>query len=182
VELGDALERVGQLPEAMEAYRAAIRVAPRAPEAYEHLARLYASRGDCKQAVPQFQKALEVAPKREGARIELASCQVRLGRATEAVALYQQALKGDPTHVEVYYLIARAVSDSQGLKAAVPWYEKAVAKEPSNPMPHLYLGYWHKERGQKSAAVQEFRKYLSMRPDADDKKDVEQEIEDLGGK
>jgi Tfp pilus assembly protein PilF len=157
-------------------------VAPRTPEPYEHLARLYASRGDCKQAVPQFQKALEVAPRREGARIELATCQARLGRGAEAVALYQQALKGDPARVEVYYLIALAVNEAQGLKAAVPWYQKAVTQEPKNPMPHLYLGYWHKDRGEKAAAVQEFRKYLAMRPDADDKKDVEREIEDLGGK
>ena len=182
VELGDALERSGQLPEAIRAYRGAIQAAPRAPEAYEHLGRLYAVRGDCKQAVPQFQKALEVDPKREAARIEMASCQARLGRSTEAVALYQQALRNDPTRVETYYLIARTVNEAQGLKAAVPWFEKAVVHEPGNAMPHVYLGYWAKEQGQKARAVQEFRKYLAMRPDADDRKDVEREIEDLGGK
>jgi tetratricopeptide (TPR) repeat protein len=74
------------------------------------------------------------------------------------------------------------VNEAQGLKAAVPWYEKAATAEPGNPMPHLYLGYWHKERGQKAQAIQAFRKYLAERPDADDKKDVEMEIEDLGGK
>ncbi|MEY2667961.1 MAG: hypothetical protein RJA59_599, partial [Pseudomonadota bacterium] len=30
--------------------------------------------------------------------------------------------------------------------------------------------------------IQEFRRYLAERPDADDRKDVEREIEDLGGK
>jgi cytochrome c-type biogenesis protein CcmH/NrfG len=49
-------------------------------------------------------------------------------------------------------------------------------------MPHLYLGYWAKEQGQKQKAVAEFQRYLSMRPDADDRKDVEREIEYLGGK
>ena len=61
----------------------------------------------------------------------------------------------------------------------MPWYEKAAAAEPKNAMPHLYLGYWNKERGNRALAVQEFRKYLALRPDADDKKDVEREIEDL---
>ena len=105
-----------------------------------------------------------------------------MGRSAEAVANYQKALKADPSRVDVYYLIARAVNEAQGLKAAVPWYEKAATAEPGNPMPHLYLGYWHKERGQKAQAIQAFRKYLAERPDADDKKDVEMEIEDLGGK
>jgi hypothetical protein len=49
-------------------------------------------------------------------------------------------------------------------------------------MPHLYLGYQHKERGQKAAAVREFQRYLELRPDADDRKDVEREIEYLSGK
>ena len=74
------------------------------------------------------------------------------------------------------------MNEAQGTKAAVPWYEKAAAADPGNPMPHLYLGYWYKERGQKSQAVQAFRQYLSERPDADDRKDVEREIEDLGAK
>jgi tetratricopeptide (TPR) repeat protein len=112
----------------------------------------------------------------------MAGCLARIGKPADAVAQYQQALRSDPARVEVYYLIALVVNDSQGLRAAVPWYEKAAAAERSNPMPHRYLGYWHKERGQKALAVQEFRKYLELRPDADDRKDVEREIEDLGGK
>jgi cytochrome c-type biogenesis protein CcmH/NrfG len=48
-------------------------------------------------------------------------------------------------------------------------------------MPHYYLGYAFKERGQKARAIQEFRAYLKARPDAEDRKDIEQEIEDLGG-
>ncbi len=182
VQLGEALERSVQVPEAILAYRAAIAAAPRSPDGYEHLGRLLASQGDCKQAMPQFQKALEVAPGQESARVELGSCQLRAGRAAEAVVTYQKALKGDPKRVDLYYLIARAVNEAQGPRAAVPWYEKASAAEPTNPMPHLYLGYWHKERGQRAQAVQEFKKYLAERPDADDKKDVEREMEDLSGK
>jgi tetratricopeptide (TPR) repeat protein len=98
------------------------------------------------------------------------------------VASYQRALKGDPSRVDVYFLSARTVNESQGLKQAVPWYEKSAAAEPNNPMPHRYIGYWHKERGNRAQAIQEFRKYLALRPDADDKKDVEREIEDLSVK
>ena len=34
---------------------------------------------------------------------------------------------------------------------------------------------------EKARALQEFHAYLKGRPDADDRKDVEREIEDLGG-
>ena len=48
-------------------------------------------------------------------------------------------------------------------------------------MPHYYLGFAYKERGQRAKAVDSFRSYLRAKPDADDRKDIEREIEDLGG-
>jgi hypothetical protein len=48
-------------------------------------------------------------------------------------------------------------------------------------MPHYYLGYLYKERGQKAKAVAEFKRFLQLRPEADEKKDIEAEIEDIGG-
>jgi len=54
--------------------------------------------------------------------------------------------------------------------------------EKGNPMPHLYLGYAYKERGAKARALQAFKTYLAVKPDAEDRADVEREIEYLGGK
>ena len=62
-------------------------------------------------------------------------------------------LRSDPSRVDVLWLVARTVNESQGLRAAVPWFEKAAAADPRNPMPHRYLAYWHKERGQKALAI-----------------------------
>ena len=83
-------------------------------------------------------------------------------------------------HSSQYYRIARAVHDSQGEGPAVPWYERAAKDDRENPMPHYYLGYLYKEKNQRARAVQEFRRYLSLKPDADEKKDILAEIEDLG--
>ena len=49
-------------------------------------------------------------------------------------------------------------------------------------MPHYYLAYAYKEHGQKAKAIQEFRLFLEKKPDAPERKDIEAEIEDLGGK
>jgi cytochrome c-type biogenesis protein CcmH/NrfG len=53
--------------------------------------------------------------------------------------------------------------------------------EKDNAMPHYFLGYLYKEKGQKARAVGEFKKFLELKPDADEKKDIEAEIEDLTG-
>jgi len=59
--------------------------------------------------------------------------------------------------------------------------ERAAREDRSNPMPHYYLGYLYKERNQKARAAQEFNRFLALKPDADERKDIEAEIEDLGG-
>jgi predicted Zn finger-like uncharacterized protein/uncharacterized protein (TIGR02996 family) len=179
--LGIAQERVGSPPEAFEAYRAAVARDPRLVEGYERIGKLYAAQGACKEAVPQFEKALAVSPGLQRVRVELADCKEKLGRPAEAVQLYRQALQADPGMVGLYYKIARALHLSSGPKVALPWYERAAQADRDNPMPHYYLGYAFKERGQKARAIQEFRAYLKARPDAEDRKDIEQEIEDLGG-
>ncbi len=182
IQLGQALERTGSLQEAVEAYRAAQALAPELVEAYETLAALYAGQNRCADALPQLDKAIALAPKEQRLRVASADCKVRLGKHAEAVALYRRALQADPAQVGLYYKIARAQHEAGGRKGALPWYERAAREEPRNPMPHYYLGFAYKEGGQRSKAIEAFRAYLSAKPDAEDKKDIEREIEDLGGK
>jgi len=178
--LGLAYERAGQPREAAEAYRAAIAAGPALPDGYERLAQLLASQGDFQGASVELEKALKAAPRMERLRVELGDAKEHLGKHSEAIALYRLALQRDPKLVSVPLKIAQAVHAGQGLRAAVPYYEQAAKVDPANAMPHLYLGYAYKERGDRSRARQEFKTYLKQRPDADDRKDVELEIEDLG--
>jgi cytochrome c-type biogenesis protein CcmH/NrfG len=48
-------------------------------------------------------------------------------------------------------------------------------------MPHYYLGFAYKERGQRARAIVAFKTFLQKKPDAEERKDIEAEIEDLGG-
>jgi tetratricopeptide (TPR) repeat protein len=84
--------------------------------------------------------------------------------------------------VQAVYRLARAVHETESARAAMPLYERAAREEPKNAMPHYYLGYLYKERNQRARAIQEFKRYLELRPDAEEKKDIESEIEDLGGR
>ncbi|HTN51367.1 MAG TPA: tetratricopeptide repeat protein, partial [Anaeromyxobacter sp.] len=136
----------------------------------------------CDEAVPAYEKAIQVAPKLARLRVSLGQCKDRLGKHEEAAAVYRQVLKTDPSEVEVYYLLARSLHESQGAKAALPLYERAAREEKKNPMPHYYLGYAYKERGQRARAIEEFKAFLALKPDAAERKDIEAEIEDLGGK
>jgi tetratricopeptide (TPR) repeat protein len=182
LQLGQALERASSMQEAIDAFRAAQGLAPDRVEPYQALAALHAGQNRCGEALVELDKAIALAPREQRLRIEAADCKMRLGKFAEAAAAYRRALQADPRRVALYYKIARAEHEASGRKAALPWYERAAREEPRNPMPHYYLGFAYKERGQPARAIAAFRAYLEAKPDAEDKKDIEREIEDLGGR
>jgi predicted Zn finger-like uncharacterized protein len=179
--LAIAIERSGALPEAVEEYRAAAAADPKFAEAHERLGVLFAANGRFQEAAAAYEKAIAAAPRVSRHRIALADCKDRLGKHEDAVRIYRQVMKADRAAVQVFYKLARALHESQGAHAALPFYERATREEQQNPMPHYYLGYLYKERGQKARALAEFKRFLALKPDADEKKDIEAEIEDLGG-
>jgi tetratricopeptide (TPR) repeat protein len=179
--LGAALERSGALQEAVEEYRASAAADPRSAEAHERLATLFAANGRHDSAAAAYEKAIAAAPTVSRYRIALADCRARLGKHGEAARIYREVMKADPLAVQVFYKLARALHEGEGARAALPWYERAARDEKDNPMPHYYLGYLYKERGQKAKAAAEFKRFLALKPEADERRDIEAEIEDLGG-
>lgn len=180
--LGTAYEKAGSLGDALETYRAAAAVAPSSSEPQERIALLLTQTGRCDEAIPAFQRGIEVDPKLSRLQMGLAECTARLGKHEEAVKLFQALLKRDPRAVQAYFPLARSLHEWKGMAAALPWYERAARQDPGDAMPHYYLAYAYKEHGQKAKAIQEFRLFLEKKPDAPERKDIEAEIEDLGGK
>lgn len=179
--LGVAYEKASKPAEAQVAFRSALALDPKQVEAAEKLGLLLAGQQACPEAVAWFEKAIQLAPREQRLRMELADCRLKMGEAPRAIQIYKDALKAQPGLVVLYYRIARAVHESSGATPALPWYERAAALDRDNPMPHYYLGFAFKVKGQRQKAVQAFKSYLRLRPDAEDRKDIEQEIEYLGG-
>jgi predicted Zn finger-like uncharacterized protein len=179
--LGRAHERASNISEAIDAYRAAIGLAPTELEPYRALAALYASRDRCADALPLLDRAMAIAHDEPELRVDAADCKMKLGHPGEAIATYKSALGAAPRIPGLSYKIARAVHESAGAKEAFPWYERAARENPGDAMPHYYLGFAFKDRGQRARAIAEFRAYLRAKPDAYDRKDIEREIEYLGG-
>ncbi|HTP27760.1 MAG TPA: tetratricopeptide repeat protein [Anaeromyxobacteraceae bacterium] len=182
LELGRAFERSSSLEEAVEAYRAAQARAPAEVEPYAALAALYAGQNRCADAVPLLERAIALAPKDQRLRVAAGDCKAHLGRYADAVAIYRGALAANPRLVGLYYKIGYAEHEAGNRNGAVAWFERAAREEPANPMSHYYLGFAYKERGERARAIEAFRAYLKGKPDADDRRDIESEIGDLGGR
>ena len=113
---------------------------------------LFAANGRCDAAVPAYEKAIAVAPRLARLRVALGDCQLRIGKAEDAAKAFRDVLRADPNAVPVLYRLGRALHEAEGERAALPWYERAAREEKDNPMPHYYLGYLYKERGEKRRA------------------------------
>ena len=94
----------------------------------------------------------------------------------DAVKAYEQALKVDPAYTQVYYKLGRSWSEQNQYGKAIEYYTKSLASTPDNADSWYHLGYAYKEKGKKKDAVKSFREYLSRKPEAQDRKEIEDEI------
>jgi tetratricopeptide (TPR) repeat protein len=91
IELACALEKLGQLKEALEVWEQTIRLAPGNAEAQTHLGILYAQSGQLEAAVACFQKASQIEPGNEDYRFNL---------QTALPDLDKQRVSNLPNHVQ----------------------------------------------------------------------------------
>ena len=92
------------------------------------------------------------------------------------------ALEADPDLKAAYSKLGQAYQEKHQYPKAVDWYHKAIAAEPENPDAWLALGYLSQEIGKKKEAIGAFKKFLDLRPEAENKKEVADLIYYLEGK
>ena len=81
-----------------------------------------------------------------------------------------------------YFKLGQAYGERKKWDQAITLYKKATAVEPDNAEVWSALGYAYKEKKQKTEAASAFEHYLAKKPDADDKKQIEDEIDYLKGR
>ncbi|MFP2908953.1 tetratricopeptide repeat protein, partial [Pyxidicoccus sp. 3LFB2] len=176
---GVILRDAKNLPDAMTEWRKAVELDPQNADAHEALGHALLEGGQFEEAITSFEASLKADPRRTRVLGSIGDAFFSAARWNDAVKRYQTALKEDPKLTYVYYKVARAFTEQAQYAKAIDWYRKATSVEPENPMSYYYLGYAYKERNKRREAVQAFKDYLSRKPDATDKKDIEDEIYDL---
>jgi tetratricopeptide (TPR) repeat protein len=97
---GDALANVGRLTEAIDRFRAAVRLNPRFAEAYCSLGLLLAHAGSVQPAVDALQTALELDPKQYHAHLALGRIALAAGNAVVARNHFEAAARLNPAAEE----------------------------------------------------------------------------------
>ncbi|MHB1845087.1 MAG: tetratricopeptide repeat protein [Deltaproteobacteria bacterium] len=173
---GQGEAAIGLFDEAKKSFEQALSLRSEFPDALQQLALVEAQQGDDVDAIASYEKAMSQDPHRSALALAIGDLEAKDKQFRKAVSSYQGALDRDPSLVQAYFLIGRALDEDGRGKEAARFYDKAVEHEPKNPLPYKYLGYFYKGVGKTELAIENFKKYLELKPDAEDKDVVAEEI------
>ncbi len=187
--MGFALERSGNLTQALEEYQSVERFdgvfAQQHPDLFYRRGRILTLQGNYRQAKEDLGRVLERDNKHFGALVALGDTFFDERKYTQAAELYERALTtGDKAEQQVGYVHYKLGLSYGFLKRnndALEALERAVSNGYEEPRAYKMLGFGYRDSGQGGRAVKSFRRYLELKPDAGDRKEILSEIERLGG-
>lgn len=164
--LGEALERIGALDAAIDAYRAAIDARPSFRKASNNLILALVKAGRGPEAVERAKAIVTAAPADADAFFTLGLAQSEQD-FTASIDSFRRALELAPRHALARYNLALVLNRADRQDEAAAELEKTIAIEP-RPEAHYQLGViaWH--RGDLDRAARELRAAIELKPnDAD---------------
>ena len=168
---GIVYEKAGNKNLAMEKYKEALRVNPRAPFANFSLAELYREKGDLDSAVKHYRREVEVQPTYANAWNNLGVTLNELDEPDNALMCYEKAL-GYQSNLREAAANAARIWAQRGLDAAGrgEWLTaeqlaaKAVQLDPGNPLYRTLVVESRVNRGDTTYARRELGVILSLTP------------------
>jgi tetratricopeptide (TPR) repeat protein len=161
--LGEALERIGALDAAVEAYRAALAARPDFRKASNNLILALVTAGRGAEAVQRARALVAAAPDDADRLFTLGLAQSEQ-HVADAIASFRRVLEIAPRHALARYNLALVLRRADRLPDAIEELERALAIEPRAEV-HYTLGiiYWH--RGDLERAARALRAAVAARAD-----------------
>jgi tetratricopeptide (TPR) repeat protein len=158
-----------QFDEAQDELAKIYAIYPNYPNFHYFKGVLYANMGNHKLADDEYNLELKNNPNSIEPMLALGRELLEAGKYPEALALFNKAMQlapnaGEPKHLSGYanYLL-------KNYAGAIALYNAAIAKDPGNPLIYKRLGLAYRDVGDAQNAINSFRKYIQMEPDAPDR-------------
>jgi tetratricopeptide (TPR) repeat protein len=160
--IGDAARAAGQPQRAIEAYVAALEVAPAEPLLLLNLGLARAAQGDLAGAVAAYRQSLQHDPRPYLAEVNLGNALDQQGDTTGAVAAYRRAIAVDPTAALAYLnLGTHYLRDDQAARAR-PFLEQALARDAGLATGHFQLALVLLKAGDLTGAARAVARSLAI--------------------
>lgn len=161
--LGEALERMGALDAAVEAYRLALSARPDFRKAANNLILALVKAGKGEEAVRRARALVAAAPNDPDRYFTLGLAQSEQDVA-EAIKTFRRALELAPRHTLARYNLALVLRRGDRLSEALDELQRTLAIDP-RPEAHYTLGAVLKAKRDWTGAARSLRRAIALRPD-----------------
>lgn len=174
--MGRILNDARKTDDAISEWKIALELDPDYADALESMGRVYFERNDFKRAIKNYEEALKVVPTQVALRVAIGDAQMKLDHWDDAIATYTKALDQDDTNAGAWFQMGLAFEEKKQVKKAIDAYLHATRSDGVNPEAWRQLGWLYKQSKKNKDAKVSFSKYLELRPNAEDKKQIEDEL------
>jgi tetratricopeptide (TPR) repeat protein len=156
------LAKRGNTPEAIEHYRAAIKVDPQLPGIHFELAEMLNTLSTAEgreEAEKEYKAALESNPMDEQSECRLGDMALLRDDLKEANERYSRAIRLQPGDPEAKIGLAKVFMTMDELQNAEPLLQQAIKLDPTSALAHFRLSAVYRQSGRSADAKHEFEEY-----------------------
>ena len=163
------LAKRGSIPEAIEHYRAAIKIDPKLPGIHFELAdmlRTLSSAEGRQEAEKEYKASLEVNPFDEQSECRLGDIALRNSDFKEAFDRFRRAVKLQPGDPEASIGLAKVLMATDQPQKAESLLQHALQLDPTSALAHFRLATVYRQTGRAAEAkheMEEYQKYSQMK-------------------
>ena len=163
------LARRGNTAEAIENYRAALKIDPQLPGLHFELAEMLSTLSTTpgrQEAEKEYEAALEANPSDEQAECRLGDIALQKDDLKEAGQRYSRALQLQPNDPEADIGMAKVFMSMDQPQKAEPLLQQALKLDPTNVLAHFRLSAVYRQTGRPADAkheLEEYQKYKEMK-------------------
>ena len=181
--LGLAYHAAGRRPDALKAYLMALRQDRNLFEAHFNLGSLYFEDGNWAEAERSLRVFLGVEANRNRADAWnlLGQCEAQLRKPEDAERSFTTALKLEPGRADLWTQVGLVQASRRRLPSARQSFQTALKLEASYAPARLNLAVISQQLGDKLGALQGYRTYLELAPNAPNAGDVRAVVRQLEG-
>lgn len=172
---------LGETDAAITHLNQALDLDPGHPEALRLLGGAYRADGDLAAAERLFQDWADYVPTSVEAHLALAELLVERDDKATAAEHYDRVVELDPDNLDHALARAHLMLDLGLYPQAADGLTPFADAETPEPSAVLLLGKVRQTAGQSERAVERYRQYLALVPDAPDKTEIEAALAELGG-
>ncbi len=166
--LGIALDKKGQIDEAISQYQEAIRLKPDFAKAHNNLGNSLDKKSQINEAVSQYREAIRLKPDYAIARNNLGNSLVKKGQSDEAISQYREAIRLKPDCAEAHNNLGFALERKGQIDEAISQCQEAVYLKSDYAEAYNDLGTALAAKGRFDEAIENFQKTIQINSHSSD--------------